>query len=117
MGRVKKIKAKKNISPFFHKEGLVNTCPLCERKILKNQEDKHHLIPKSKGGGNKDIVLLHLACHRQIHMIFKESDLANHFNSIELLKNNQDVQNFINWIKTKPVDFLPSFRQSLKIKK
>lgn len=49
-------------------------CPLCERKISHSQRDAHHLIPKSKGGRQTEYQ--HRICHRQIHALFTETELA-----------------------------------------
>ena len=58
-------------------------CPLCDRPIPPDQRDAHHLIPKSKGG--KSVVYLHRMCHRQIHALLTESELATHFQTVEAL--------------------------------
>lgn len=63
-------------------------CPLCDRAIPKSQQDKHHLVPKVKGG--KETEVIHRACHRQIHALFSESELAKHYASPEALKEHPD---------------------------
>lgn len=90
-------------------------CSLCNRVIPLDHLDKHHLIPKSKGG--VEVVKIHRACHRQIHMLLTENELAKHFNTVEKILLHPDMQNFVQWIKDKPIDFLPPMRQSSRIKK
>ena len=64
-------------------------CPLCDRIITENvPKSIHHLIPKSKGGKGGETVLLHHICHKQIHLMFKEKELAKSFNKIEILKKH-----------------------------
>ena len=84
-----------------------NYCPLCERIITQNSpQSLHHLVPKSKGGKKGETVLLHHICHKQIHLMFKEKELAKSLNKIETLKNHPKLKKFINWIKKRPPGFL-----------
>jgi hypothetical protein len=69
-------------------------CPICSRSIPESQKDAHHLIPKSKGG--KSTEYLHRICHKQIHALFNETELAKKLNNAELLRNHSDMQTFIN---------------------
>ena len=80
----------------------LNICPVCERELEK-PFDKHHLVPKSKGG--KETVYLHKICHRKIHSVFTEVDLKKNFNTIEKLKEHPEIIKFINWIRNKPSGF------------
>lgn len=89
-------------------------CPLCSRPIPKNQQDEHHLIPRCKKG--KITTTLHRACHRQIHMVLTEQELAKTYNSAEALLEHPEIQKFVRWIKTKPNDFLPAFKASEHVK-
>ena len=82
--------------------------------IPRHHVEAHHLIPKSKGG--KSTVLLHSACHNQIHALITETDLANLFNTIESLKTHAGLAKFIDWIKTKPIDFKERVRKSKQLK-
>ena len=73
-------------------------CPLCERIITQNSpQSLHHLVPKSKGGKGGETVLLHHICHKQIHLMFKEKELAKSFNKIETLKKHPKLKKFINF--------------------
>lgn len=90
-------------------------CPICSRSIPESQKDAHHLIPKSKGG--KSFEYLHRICHKQIHALFKENELAKVLNTAESLRNHSDMQTFINWVKNKPNDFYERAAKSSRIKK
>ena len=80
-------------------------CPLCGREMIEGPTvDLHHLIPRSKGG--KETVLLHLVCHRKIHSLFTEKELARAYNTIEKLKENVEIQKFIEWVFKKPPEFV-----------
>ncbi len=85
-------------------------CPLCERKIPLSQRDAHHLVPKSKGGRYTEY--LHRICHRQIHALLTETELAKQFNSVDALLTHSDMAHFVAWVKTKPDDFMERTRKS-----
>lgn len=78
-------------------------CPLCERDIPEDQQDNHHLVPKSKGG--KMTVCLHRVCHSQIHATFTDAQLAKKFSTIEAILEDPAIQKFVAWIKSKPAGF------------
>jgi hypothetical protein len=86
------------------------TCPLCARPIPASQRDMHHLVPKSRGG--RETALLHRICHRQLHALFSESELANRYNHVEALLAHPEVMRFVQWVKTKPDDFFERTRKS-----
>lgn len=79
-----------------------NTCPLCDRPFGQAVE-MHHLIPKSRGG--KEMVALHPICHRQIHALFNEKELAKSFATIDTLRGHDEIKSFVNWLQGKPADF------------
>lgn len=89
-------------------------CPLCEREIPPSVRDLHHLVPKLKGG--KETQSLHRICHRQIHALFTESELAQHYSTIEALLTHPDMQTFVQWIKSKPADFMDRTRKSKRLR-
>jgi hypothetical protein len=82
-------------------------CPLCERPIPEGHLDKHHLVPRVKGGKHTEVI--HLACHRQIHAVLSNRELEAHYNTVDALLTHPDIQKFVAWIKKKPNDFLPAF--------
>lgn len=90
-------------------------CPICERVISDSQKDAHHLVPKSKGG--KVTEYLHRICHRQIHALFTETELAAQLNTAENLKAHPEMVKFIEWVKTKHIDFYERTSKSSRIKK
>ena len=110
-------KIKKKLLPSKLLEAISNStlCPICNRNIPASQKDAHHLIPKSKGG--KSTEYLHRICHKQIHALFNENELAKTFNTAESLKSHPDMQTFINWVKSKPDAFYEKTAKSLRIKK
>ena len=89
-------------------------CPLCEREIPTAQRDAHHLIPKCKGG--RETQFLHRICHRQIHALFTEKELANQYNHVEILLSHPQMEAFVAWIKNKPNSFIERSRKSHRIR-
>jgi len=78
------------------------TCPLCRRPLGEKRE-KHHLVPKSLGG--RDMVTLHPICHRKIHSLFTDREIARDFATIDALRNHPEVARFVRWVKGKDPDF------------
>ncbi len=89
-------------------------CPICDRLIPESQKDAHHLIPKSKGG--KTTQYLHRICHRQIHALFTETELAMKLNTALALQEHPEMQRFIHWVKSKPNHFYEKSRKSSRLK-
>lgn len=83
-------------------------CPLCGR-VLGTRVEKHHLVPRSKGG--TETVSLHPICHRKIHALFNEKELARHYSTIEALLAAEEIRAFVQWVARKPPDF---FRRTSK---
>ena len=79
----------------------IKICPLCDRPLGEKRE-KHHVIPKSKGGA--ETVTIHPICHRKIHKVFTNSELAR-YGSLEATQGHPDMVTFIRWLNGKPPDF------------
>lgn len=103
-----------SLKPALAKQDLVLLCPICDRSIPDSQKDAHHLVPKSKGG--KATEYLHRICHKQIHALFTETELANRLNNATILREHPDMQKFIRWIRTKPNSFYEKTRKSVRLK-
>lgn len=100
--------------PLLAAKEKPSICPLCDRAIPESQKDAHHLIPKSKGG--KKTEFLHRICHKQVHALFTETELAVKFNTAEGLRTHPEMQKFIVWVKNKPNDFYEKTRKSGRLK-
>ena len=90
-------------------------CPICERPIPESQKDAHHLIPKSKGG--KTTAYLHLICHKQIHALFTETELAQQYHHAQTLRDHPEMKKFIGWVANKPDAFYEKTRKSTRLQK
>jgi hypothetical protein len=100
--------------PLLTSKDKLSICPLCDRPIPESQKDAHHLIPKSKGG--KKTEFLHRICHKQVHALFTETELATKLNHAEVLRAHPEMQKFIAWVKNKPDHFYEKTRKSSRLK-
>ena len=55
---------------------------------------------------------MHCICHRQIQVLFTESELANTYNTVEALQGHPQIQKFVIWAKNKPIGFIERTRTS-----
>tara|TARA_Y100000588_G_scaffold210270_1_gene224191 strand:+ start:26490 stop:26858 length:369 start_codon:yes stop_codon:yes gene_type:complete len=85
-------------------------CPICDRDMIAGKSvDKHHFIPKLKKG--KVTTLLHVICHRKLHSIFSEAEMAQYYNTPERCKEHPEVQKFIKWVSNKEPEYLESHKE------
>jgi hypothetical protein len=87
----------------------MKTCPLCQRPLGQLVEG-HHLIPRLKGGRAEHLVDLHSICHRKIHSVFSENELAHYYNTIERLLEHEEIKRFAHWVSKKHPDYHDSSR-------
>jgi len=80
-------------------------CELCGREIPNGYESEHHLVPKSRGGNHSETAIFHEVCHKQIHALFNEHELAVLYNTVSKLRNHRDVKRFVKWVSKRPVEF------------
>jgi hypothetical protein len=79
-------------------------CALCDREM---KVTRHHLIPKETHSkmlkkGYKESLLMKTApvcrfCHSTIHRFFTNDELADHYNTIEKLLEDERVFKFARW--------------------
>ena len=97
------------------KKAVEIICPICDRPIPDSQKDAHHLIPKSKGG--KTTEYLHRICHKQIHALFTETELAQQYHHAQILREHPEMKKFIAWVEDKPNSFYEKTRKSSRLKR
>lgn len=78
------------------------SCALCGRPLGACAE-KHHLVPRSQGG--RETVDVHPICHRKIHSLFRERELAQAYATPTALRAHPEMAALIRWIANKPADF------------
>jgi len=85
---------------------IIGKCPICGRDMIEGKfVNQHHLIPKCKEGRYTDKITIHSICHNKIHSIWKESELANYYNTVERIMTNPDMKTFVKWVAKKPLNF------------
>jgi len=62
--------------------------------------DQHHPIPRSRGG--RATVTMHKICHRAIHAMLSERELAEEFSTFAALKAHPMLTQFIAWARKRP---------------
>lgn len=85
------------------------TCALCERPLGRRVE-WHHLVPKSEGG--RETAPVHPICHRTIHALIPNTELARVYADPAALRAREDVARFLRWIGDKPPDFHAPVRRA-----
>ena len=81
--------------PTFSEEAA--DCALCRREV--ERYTVHHLVPRSRGGRFGPTVQLCPTCHRQLHAMFSEATLAKELHSIELLRSDPQVADYLRWAR------------------
>jgi hypothetical protein len=98
------------------KKEIVGACPICSRDMINGPSiDEHHFIPKCKKGKEKQF--LHKTCHRFIHALFTEKELANIYNTPEALLEVEDIQNYVKWLAKKDPEFIDKIKTSNRKKR
>jgi len=88
----------------------IKTCELCQRENVVTT--KHHLTPREEGGHHLPTAQLCIPCHKQIHALYTNQELALIYNSIDTLKQSERVQRFIKWIQKQPATSLVKIKRS-----
>ncbi|MEL6438442.1 MAG: hypothetical protein AAFQ80_04165 [Cyanobacteria bacterium J06621_8] len=77
------------------------SCQLCDRHV--SQLTRHHLIPrqtvKRKQAVSGPTIEICSPCHRQIHALYSNLELARQLNTLEKLKSEPKMIKFLGWIK------------------
>jgi 5-methylcytosine-specific restriction endonuclease McrA len=77
----------------------------------------HHLVPRQQTKRKKmeisSTVTICSACHRQIHSLFNNKQLAQELNTLEKLKNEPQLQKFIAWVRKQTPNKKIAVRRSL----
>ena len=69
---------------------MKGTCELCERGEI--QLTIHHLTPRELGGSLLPIAYLFKSCHKQIHALYSNRELAIRLYTVLLLKDDEALK-------------------------
>lgn len=90
-------------------------CELCGRDGAVLTE--HHLTPKEMGGTFLPTAMLCIPCHKQIHALYTNEELAARLSTIKDLKEDPQLGKFLKWIRKQPAEKIPSTKKSLNRKR
>ncbi|MGH6815042.1 MAG: HNH endonuclease [Hyphomicrobiaceae bacterium] len=82
---------------------MSNLCPLSGRPLGAINVNRHHLVPKSRGGTER--FAMHRICHRKIHATFTEKELRATFHTWANLRTHADIAKFVVWVRKKPPEY------------
>ena len=92
---------------------MMNKCPLCDMGMIQGKSvNKHHLVPKLKGG--KISVEVHKICHTKLHSLWSENELRDTYNNWISIKKDDKIIKFITWV-CKQFEHNPEFVDSNKL--
>lgn len=85
-------------------------CQLCEREEV--ELTLHHLTPREEGGSHLPKVELCIPCHKQIHALYTNRELAIRLMTLERLKDDEEIKKYIKWIRKQSSKTLFKTRKS-----
>ena len=109
-GRIKRMQREAVLNALPPVSDQDPICPLCGRPIPAAQQDRHHLVPRSRGGTLTEV--MHRICHRQLHALFSETELARNYATVDALLAHPEVARFVAWVRQKPPEFMERTRRS-----
>ncbi len=66
--------------------------------------DRHHWVPKSEGGCETEAI--HLVCHRMIHRVFDERELATAYADPAAVRAHPEIARFVAWVRKQPPEYV-----------
>jgi len=100
--------------PALDARQTAGDCELCGRAGVATTE--HHLTPRECGGSLLPTAALCIPCHKQIHALFTNEQLASGLNTLEALRADPDMAGFLTWIRKQPPSALPRIRKSNRLR-
>ncbi|MFA9555724.1 HNH endonuclease [Evansella sp. AB-rgal1] len=88
----------------------METCELCGRSEV--ETTVHHLVPKEKGGTFGATANLCIPCHKQIHALYTNEEIAARLTTLLELRTDEKLASFIKWIRKQPATKLMKIRKS-----
>ncbi|WP_147534381.1 HNH endonuclease [Bacillus marasmi] len=85
-------------------------CELCDREPV--ETTVHHLLPKEEGGTFGPTANLCIPCHKQIHALYTNTEIASRLTTISQLKDDDQLSRFIKWIRKQPPTKLMKIKKS-----
>jgi 5-methylcytosine-specific restriction enzyme A len=93
----------------------VDHCELCGRSEVKTTV--HHLLPKEMGGTFGDTANLCIPCHKQIHALYTNQELAARLSTLQELRRDEKLARFVKWIRKQPSSKIMRMKKSKERKR
>lgn len=87
-------------------------CELCGREDI--ELTRHHLLPKEEGGKEEHVALICSDCHRHIHALYDNKELAVRLYTINSLKDDERISKYLKFIKKQPSSKKVRVKKSLE---
>lgn len=101
---LRRLRARSEPRPVTDPERELGPCPICGRPMLAGPSvDRHHFVPRAEGG--REARPVHRICHRKLHSLWTERELATAYATPEAIRNHPEMQRFIQWVARKPPEF------------
>jgi hypothetical protein len=108
---MRKLRTRRAKRPAAGDGAPAGACPLCGRPMVTGPSlDEHHPVPRSHGG--RETVTMHKICHRAIHAMLSERELAEEFLGFEALRTHPMLAQFIAWVQKRPPEYYDRTRWS-----
>ena len=91
-------------------------CELCKREGI-NKITEHHLTPKEEGGKNMPVAWLCESCHKQIHALYTNKELAIRLNTLLKLEDDEKISKYLKYIRKQPSSKKVSVKKSLNVRR
>ncbi|WP_347568888.1 HNH endonuclease [Evansella sp. AB-P1] len=88
----------------------MNFCELCGRQEV--ETTVHHLLPKEMGGTFDATANLCHPCHKQIHALYTNEEIAARLTTIKELREDVQLNRFIKWIRKQPPTKIMKIKKS-----
>jgi hypothetical protein len=89
---------------MYRSDVVHQRCALCQRQVPSHLITQHHLKPREKGGTAEHKTPMCKPCHKQLHAMFSNNDLAKLYDSLESLRAAPMLQPFLKWIRKQKPD-------------
>lgn len=76
-------------------------CELCKREGVPKVTE-HHLVPREEGGKDGEVAWLCENCHKQIHALYTNKELAVRLNTLDSLENDDNIIKYLKYIRKQP---------------
>ena len=93
-----------------------NFCSLCNRTGVPKLTE-HHLCPKEKGVKYGETISICEDCHRQIHALYTNEELALRLYTLDRLCKDEKINKYLNYVRKQPPNKKITIKKSRNVRK